>query len=151
MYQGACRNLTAAEVARRTFERPPATRVRVPDESDPASTVRFCDLVRGPQEENLARECGDFLVRRSDGVVAYQLAVVVDDGLMQSISDFFTWLFNDRTGVICLVLAGVAICLIISFVLERRMRKQYYNHKKSENDWDLFDSDDESDSDEGDE
>jgi len=70
---------------------------------------------------------------------------------MQSISDFFTWLFNDRTGVICLVLAGVAICLIISFVLERRMRKQYYNHKKSENDWDLFDSDDESDSDEGDE
>jgi len=82
VYQGACRNLTAAEVARRTFERPPATRVRVPDESDPASTVRFCDLVRGPQEENLARECGDFLVRRSDGVVAYQLAVVVDDGLM---------------------------------------------------------------------
>ncbi len=68
---------------------------------------------------------------------------------MQSISDFFTWLFSDRTGVICLVLAGVVICLIISFVLERKMRKQYFNHKKTEGDWDLFDSDD--DSDEGDE
>lgn len=82
VYQGACRNLTMAEVARRSLMRPPATRVRVPDESDPASTVRFVDLVQGPQEDDLARECGDFLVRRSDGVVAYQLAVVVDDGLM---------------------------------------------------------------------
>jgi hypothetical protein len=71
--------------------------------------------------------------------------------LMQSISDFFTWLFSDRTGVLCLVLSGVAICLVISFVLERRMRKQYFNHKKTENDWDLFDSDDEDDSDEDDE
>ncbi len=82
VYQGACRDLTRAEAARRALARPPATRVRVPDESDPASTVKFTDLVYGPQEENLARECGDFLVRRSDGIVAYQLAVVVDDGLM---------------------------------------------------------------------
>jgi hypothetical protein len=64
--------------------------------------------------------------------------------LMQSISDFFTWLFSDRTGVICLVVTGIVVCLIISFVLERKMRKQFYNHEKSEGDWNLFDDDDES-------
>ena len=63
---------------------------------------------------------------------------------MQSISDFFTWLFSDRTGVICLVVAGIVVCLIISFVLERKMRKQFHNHEKSEGDWNLFDDDDES-------
>ena len=82
VYAGTCRALSAEEVARRAAERPPATRLRVPDADDPAGTVVFCDLAYGPQREVLARECGDFLVRRSDGVVAYQLAVVVDDALM---------------------------------------------------------------------
>ena len=36
----------------------------------------------GFARENLARDCGDFYVRRADGVFAYQLAVVVDDALM---------------------------------------------------------------------
>ena len=36
----------------------------------------------GHYEENLARDCGDFFLRRADGVFAYQLAVVVDDALM---------------------------------------------------------------------
>ena len=82
VYPGTCRGLAADEVARRSAERPPATRLRVPDADDPAGTIEFSDLAYGPRREVLSRECGDFLVRRSDGVVAYQLAVVVDDALM---------------------------------------------------------------------
>ena len=72
LYAGTCRNLTAAERAAKT--RRPAWRVRVPDEE-----VSFLDGLQGEVRENLARECGDFILRRSDGVYAYQLAVVVDD------------------------------------------------------------------------
>ena len=82
LYAGTCRSLSAEEVARRSALRPPATRLRVPDEGDPNGEIRFCDLVYGPQHETLSRECGDFLVQRSDGVMAYQLAVVVDDAEM---------------------------------------------------------------------
>jgi glutamyl-Q tRNA(Asp) synthetase len=41
--------------------------------------LEFTDRVQGPQAENLAETCGDFVVRRADGFYAYQLAVVVDD------------------------------------------------------------------------
>ena len=56
--------------------RRPAWRVRVPDE-----TVAVDDLLQGTYRENLERDCSDFIVRRSDGIYAYQLAVVVDDAL----------------------------------------------------------------------
>ena len=82
VYAGTCRDLSADEVARRAALRAPATRVRVPPADDPAGTIEFCDLVYGDQREVLARDCGDFLVQRSDAVIAYQLAVVVDDALM---------------------------------------------------------------------
>ena len=82
LYQGTCRGLSASEVAERAAVRPPATRIRVPDACDPAGTISFVDLGYGEQREVLATECGDFLLRRSDGVIAYQLAVVVDDGEM---------------------------------------------------------------------
>ncbi len=58
---------------------------------------------------------------------------------MQAIGDFFTWLFNDQTGVICLILGGIVICLIIALLMERATKKRYFNHEKSEGDWDLFD------------
>lgn len=82
IYPGTCRDLTPSERARKARQRPPATRLMVPPENDPAGTIEVDDVVYGPFDQNLARDCGDFLVRRSDGVVAYQLAVVVDDGLM---------------------------------------------------------------------
>lgn len=82
VYAGTCRDLSQSEVARRAQDRAPALRLRVPRADDPAGTIDFCDLVCGPQHEVLARDCGDFIVRRSDGVFAYQLAVVVDDALM---------------------------------------------------------------------
>ena len=47
-----------------------------------AGVMHFEDRTYGLQREVLAEECGDFLVRRSDGVYAYQLAVVVDDADM---------------------------------------------------------------------
>ena len=83
IYRGACRSLSAEEVARRSALRAPATRLCVPTVDDLADdVVEFVDRTYGAQCEALATECGDFLVRRSDGVFAYQLAVVVDDAAM---------------------------------------------------------------------
>jgi glutamyl-Q tRNA(Asp) synthetase len=59
----------------------PAWRFVAPDEN-----VSFLDRVQGLQTENVARTCGDFVVRRRDGLFAYQLAVVVDDAA-QGITD----------------------------------------------------------------
>ena len=73
VYAGTCRNLTDAQ--RASFNRAPAWRVKVPDK-----VWRFTDLVQGDYEENLLKDCGDFVVRRADGVYVYQLAVTVDDG-----------------------------------------------------------------------
>lgn len=77
VYAGTCRNLTPEEIVLRTARRKPAWRVMVPDE-----TISFVDGHMGPYAENLAQNCGDFYLRRADGVFAYQLAVVVDDALM---------------------------------------------------------------------
>jgi len=77
VYAGTCRGLTPARRAALARTRRPALRLRVPDE-----TFGFEDGHYGPQSENLAQNCGDFILRRSDGVYAYQLAVVADDILM---------------------------------------------------------------------
>ena len=60
-----------------TPQRSPSLRLFVPDED-----IAFTDAHYGPQSVNLATHCGDFVLRRSDGAWAYQLAVVVDDALM---------------------------------------------------------------------
>ena len=69
---------TTFQVASGTPElRPAAIRLMVPDEM-----IEYEDRVYGHQAVNLATHCGDFILRRSDGVFAYQLAVVVDDAEM---------------------------------------------------------------------
>ena len=76
--RNVCRALTDAQrAARAAAGRAAALRIAVPDE-----TICFTDGHLGPQCQNLARDCGDFVLRRADGVFAYQLAVVVDDGRM---------------------------------------------------------------------
>ena len=77
VYPGTCRGLSPEEVARRALKKAPAWRVQVPDR-----VIGFTDGHLGHYEENLAADCGDFYLRRGDGVYAYQLAVVVDDALM---------------------------------------------------------------------
>lgn len=74
VYPGTCRGLTAKQIAEKSMRRAPAQRLRVPDD-----TYSFEDMVQGRYEQNLAHDCGDFLIRRSDQAFAYQLAVVVDD------------------------------------------------------------------------
>ena len=77
VYPGTCRSLTPAEIAEKRKVKAPAYRLKVPDE-----VVSFTDGCMGPHSENLLRDCGDFYLRRADGVFAYQLAVVVDDARM---------------------------------------------------------------------
>jgi glutamyl-Q tRNA(Asp) synthetase len=47
----------------------------------PDRTIVYEDAVMGTRAQRLADECGDFVLRRRDGLYAYQLAVVVDDAL----------------------------------------------------------------------
>jgi glutamyl-Q tRNA(Asp) synthetase len=68
VYPGTCRSgLPAGRDAR-------AIRFRVSDE-----VIAFDDLLHGRVEENVATSVGDFVIKRADGLFAYQLAVVVDD------------------------------------------------------------------------
>ena len=77
IYAGTCRNLTPEQILERTKKRRPAARLRVPDRE-----MSFVDGCQGLYTENISTDCGDFLIRRSDGVYGYQLAVVVDDAEM---------------------------------------------------------------------
>ncbi len=81
VYAGTCRPKQLEEawlnIDAHPSGRKPATRIIVPDEE-----ISFVDAHYGVQSVNLARHCGDFVLRRADGAWAYQLAVVVDDALM---------------------------------------------------------------------
>lgn len=77
LYAGTCRPLTPAQRQAKARLRQPAWRVKVDN-----LPISFCDAHYGKKVYDLTQECGDFIVRRSDGVYAYQLAVTVDDALM---------------------------------------------------------------------
>lgn len=68
VYKGYCRNKVHSGTAATS------RRLKVADQ-----TIRFDDLFQGEYAQNLAKEVGDFVVKRKDGLFAYQLAVVVDD------------------------------------------------------------------------
>lgn len=61
-------------IAADDHRRGPAWRMRVPD-----LAIEFDDRLQGPQRVNLREHSGDFVVRRADGLFAYQLACAVDD------------------------------------------------------------------------
>lgn len=68
VYPGTCRNL------RHSAHKSAAWRIRVPEE-----TYGCHDAIQGPIRHALAQDIGDFILKRADGLFAYQLAVVVDD------------------------------------------------------------------------
>ncbi len=83
VYPGTCKNLSAEE-------RDMKTKMLEKDPNDPRcspamrlsvnnSFIEFDDLFRGRYSQVLDRDCGDFIIRRSDGAYAYQIAVVIDD------------------------------------------------------------------------
>jgi glutamyl-Q tRNA(Asp) synthetase len=74
VYPGTCRDGIPADRRDRPQR---AWRVRVP----PATAVVVVDRLQGTVAQDLARDVGDFVLRRADGLHAYQLAVVVDDAL----------------------------------------------------------------------
>ena len=81
VYPGTCRDLTADQIAavrRRKPDRIAAWRYRVHE-----TNVTMQDEVAGPYTQDLVGDVGDFVLRRADGLFAYQLAVVVDDIAMQ--------------------------------------------------------------------
>jgi glutamyl-tRNA synthetase len=70
-YPGTCRDLTPGEREEREASgRPPAVRLRTESE-----VIEFVDVLHGPTHGRV----DDFVLRRNDGVPAYNLAVVVDD------------------------------------------------------------------------
>ncbi len=74
VYDGRCRTLGLPDKGN-------AIRLRVDDVQ-----VDFIDAIQGPQSQHLKQACGDVILRRKDGLYAYQLAVVVDDA-WQGVTD----------------------------------------------------------------
>lgn len=74
VYPGTCRHGTGGR---------PVRAIRFLTSSSP---VRFTDRLCGPYEQNVERDVGDFVLKRADGLWAYQLAAITDD-LAQGVTD----------------------------------------------------------------
>ncbi|WP_413773610.1 MULTISPECIES: tRNA glutamyl-Q(34) synthetase GluQRS [Paenibacillus] len=75
-YPGTCRRLSPEEAQAKAVRKQPSLRIITPE--DP---LLFQDGIAGVNECRLS-DGGDFVVKRADGIISYQLAVVVDDALM---------------------------------------------------------------------
>jgi glutamyl-Q tRNA(Asp) synthetase len=75
IYPGTCRNGIATGKVIRSL------RIRVPEHNADNAHIAFHDRWLGQQDQHLARDVGDFILKRADGYWAYQIAVVVDDAL----------------------------------------------------------------------
>lgn len=76
IYPGNCRKRQLEDPDIRTGEY--ALRCKVTN-----LTLQYKDLIQGKQSQNLDKEVGDFIVKRKDGLYAYQLAVVIDDAFQE--------------------------------------------------------------------
>lgn len=81
VYPGTCHGLPGSVVRERLSQgRRHSLRIAVPSRPEDAEAIRrFDDRVFGTQSFNLPEEVGDVVIRRSDGLFSYQLAVSVDD------------------------------------------------------------------------
>jgi glutamyl-Q tRNA(Asp) synthetase len=70
IYPGTCRHRALAENEEH------ALRILSQD-----IDIKFDDVVMGKRSQNIERQCGDFIIKRRDGLFAYQLAIVVDDAI----------------------------------------------------------------------
>jgi len=97
IYPGFCRNGMATNTSKNTFKKPknrgcvlvePPHSIRIrSDNKHCNSNTQFKELCQpAPLKQDIEREVGDFILKRSDGLFAYQLAVIVDDEL-QGITD----------------------------------------------------------------
>ena len=78
IYPGTCRGrFASAQEAQAATGKPPAIRFHVPDE-----TIAFDDAFSGHHRYDVAKQLGDFVIAKTDGTPAYQVAVVVDDAEM---------------------------------------------------------------------
>ena len=74
VYPNTCRNLTDKQKQQKRQSKPPSWRIKVPDK-----IITFEDGCLGNCQQHMLNECGDFIIKRADGLFAYQLAVVMDD------------------------------------------------------------------------
>lgn len=80
VYPGTCRTMPAAERDARVGRGDRHSwRIAVPEPGNPAGAIAFDDEVFGPQHIDLGRQVGDVVIRRSDGLFAYQFVVSIDD------------------------------------------------------------------------
>ncbi len=73
IYPGTCRNQAFSHLTQAH-----SWRIKTPDK-----LITFCDRIAGMQKQNIAQKVGDFVLKRADGLWAYQLAVVIDDAASQ--------------------------------------------------------------------